>query len=159
MSLDYEFSGPPGTVESPSNGLGLGADNFNNTLWLISSNGNIPVTGGLVSKIVKLGQTANIASLLVYTAPFNGLFYVAGYVNSTVATSGTNPSMTVVYTDADTSGTITATAVTGGSTSAANTVYQGGVYINAKAGTTVTLATTSYATTTYNVKARIVYMG
>jgi hypothetical protein len=159
MSLDYVFSGPPGVLESPSDGLGLGADSFNNTLWLISSNGNIPVTGGLVDKVVAKGQTANIANLLTYTAPAIGLYRVDAYVISTVATSGTLVSVTAVYTDADTAGSITATVVTGGSSSAANTVYQGGVYTNVAAGGTIVLATTSYASTTYNVKARILYIG
>lgn len=159
MSLDYQFSGPPGVLETPSDGLGLGADSFNNALWLISSNGNVPVTGGLVDKIAKLGQTANIANLLTYTVSAAGMYKVDGYVISTVATSGTLVSMTAVYADLDTTGSVTATVVTGGASSASSTVYQGGVIVNVASGGTIVLATTSYATTTYNVKARIIYLG
>lgn len=159
MALDYQFSGPPGVLESPSDGLGLGADTFNNTLWLISSAGNSPIAPGLVDKVAALGQTANIANLLTYTARAAGLYKVEGYVISTVATSGTLVSMTAVYTDLDTTGTVTATVVTGGASSASSTVYQGAVVVNVAAAGTIVLATTSYATTTYNVKARIIYLG
>jgi hypothetical protein len=159
MALDYQFSGPPGVLEAPSDGLGLGADNYNNSLWLISSNGNVPVTGCLVVKAHATAQTANIANLLTYTAAANGMYEVFGYVISTVATSGTLVSMTAVYSDLDTAGSVTATAVTGGASSAANTVYQGAVRVQVAAGGTIVLATTSYATTTYTVKARITYLG
>jgi len=159
MSLDYVFSGPPGVLEAPSDGLGLGADSFNNALWLISSNGNKPVAGCLVDKVAMLGQTANIANLLTYTVSAAGMYKVEGYVISTVATSGTLVSMTAVYADLDTTGSVTATVVTGGASSASSTVYQGGVLVNVASGGTIVLATTSYATTTYNVKARILYLG
>lgn len=159
MSLDYVFSGPPGVLETPSDGLGLGADSFNNALWLISSNGNRPLAGCLVNKVAALTQAANIANLLTYTVSAPGMYRVDGYVISTVATSGTLVSMTAVYTDLDTAGSVTATVVTGGASSAANTVYQGGVIVNVASGGTIVLATTSFATTTYNVKARILYLG
>jgi hypothetical protein len=159
MSIDYVFSGPPGVLETPSEGLGLGADSFNGSLWIISALGNVPVAPGLVDKVAMLGQTANIANLMTYTARQSGLYKVEGYVISTVATSGTLVSMTAVYTDLDTTGSVTATVVTGGSSSASSTVYQGSVIVNVAVAGTIVLATTSYASTTYNVKARIIYLG
>lgn len=159
MSLDYQFSGPPANVEAPSEGLGLGADNFNNTLWLISNAGYIPVSGGVVDKVAKLSQTANIANLLTYTVAANGLYEINGYIVQATSTSGTAPSMTAVWTEFDNTGSITTTVVTGGSSSAANTVFEGRYIVNVGAGTTIVLATTSYATLTYNVKARISYLG
>lgn len=157
--LDFQFSGPPALLEAPSDGLGLGADTYNNSLWLIGGNGNYPVVPAGVAKAVSLGQTANVTSLLVYTAPISGLYLVDGYTVATVATAGTLPSVNAAFTEADTGGAATQLCAATLSTSAANTNVSGSGTINAKAGTTITISTAGYATTTYNVRVRILYLG
>lgn len=159
MPLDYQFSGPPGILESPSDGLGLGADTFNNCLYLISQAGNKPLTGSVVAKAVALAQTANIANLLTYTVYATGLHEVNTYVVATVATSGTLPAVTAVWTENDNGGAITTTVGASGASSAINTIIEGRYVVNVKAGGTIVLATTSVATLTYNVKVRVAYLG
>lgn len=159
MPLDYQFSGPPGVLETPSDGLGLGADTFNNCLYLISQNGNVALSGSVVDKAVARAQTANITNLLTYTAYTTGLYEIITYVVSTVATSGTLPAVTAVWTEADNTGSITTTVGASGSSSATNTVIGGRYVVNVASGTTIVLATTSVATLTYNVKVRVAYLG
>lgn len=159
MPLDYQFSGPPGVLETPSDGLGLGADTFNNCLYLISQNGNKPLTGSVVAKAVSLAQTSNLTNLLTYTVYATGLYEIISYVVATVATSGTLPAVTAVWTENDNGGAITTTVGASGSSSATNTVIGGRYVVNVASGSTIVLATTSVATLTYNVKVRVAYLG
>jgi hypothetical protein len=160
MPLDYQFSGPPGVLESPSDGLGLGADTFNNCLYLISQNGNVPLTGSVVAKAVAKAQTTNLTNLLTYTAYATGLYELQSYVVSTVNTSGTLPAVTAVWTESDNGGTaITTTLGATGSSSATNTIVEGRYVVNVAAGSTIVFATTSVASLTYNVKVRVAYLG
>jgi hypothetical protein len=95
----------------------------------------------------------------VVTVPVTGLYRVSGLVVSTVATSGTMPTITVTYTDADSGVAESVVLLTGGSTSASGTYVAGTDIINVKAGGTITFTGTSYATTTYSAKLRTEYLG
>lgn len=160
MPIDYQFSGPPGPgIESPSNGLGLGADNFNNVLYLISQQGNLPLAPSVMSKSSAFAQVANISALVTYPVLISGLYLVSAYLVTTVATSGTLPSVTATFTDADSGSVVTQTIVSTLSVSATGTSNSASGTVNAKAGTNIAIATTGYATTTYNIRARIAYFG
>lgn len=160
MPLDYQFSGPPLNVGGPADGLGLGADNFNNVLYLISQSGNFPLAPSVLSKSTALAQVANNANVVTYTVPITGMYLITGYEVITTATSGTLPAIVATYTDADTGVSTTQTVVASlavAGTIGLNTSASGS--INAKAGTTIVISTTGYVTVTYNVRVRIAYLG
>jgi hypothetical protein len=121
-----------------------------------SSNGWTPFGGSDLLKSAQLGLAAEPVSQ-VYSVLRNGLYEIAAYEVSTVATSGTLPAITASWTEADTGASMGPTnVVASAATSAANTVNQGTLIVNALAGTTITLAGASYASTTYNLKLRVI---
>jgi hypothetical protein len=92
-------------------------------------------------------QTANISATTLFPTPPIGMYRVSVYIVQTQAatTSGTLPSVVVVFTDGDTSVTETLTVTT---TSTANTVgtqAQGRASFYAKSTADITFSTTGYA--------------
>lgn len=166
MGFDAVFSGFPAGAASPSLAPALGVDTTNYNGYLLGGpNGNVPFAPSTVSKTVLRAQVANVANVLTYAVPTTGLYRVDLYeVAANVATGATLPAVTVVYTEADTTGTITQTLASVGSVSAANVVSQGTFLVNAGPVSNIVIATTSYAAgsgtaLSYNIKARITYLG
>jgi hypothetical protein len=158
MSLAV-FTGAPGAnFPFPAGGatVTLGLELGAGALWQ-SHNGWTPVSDAYVVNN-QLSIAAEIATQTI-TVPKTGLYRVVGLVVATVATSGTMPTVSVVYTDADAATTQTDTLLTGGSTSAAGTTVTGSIIVNVKAGGTIVISGASYATTTYSAKFRVEYLG
>ena len=106
----------------------------------------------------QLAITAELTTHVV-TVPVTGLYRVSGLVVSTVATSGTMPTITVTYTDADSAVAQSKVLLTGGTSSASGTLVEGETVVNVKVGGTITFTGTAYATTTYSAKLRTEYIG
>ena len=161
--LNQVFQGNPNTLGEVASGgssiaPNVAIDTVNGALYESVGNGWQALGGALVNKTVQSAITAEMANV-VFTVPQTGLYDLSGYEVSTTATSGTLPTISATYTDADSGTSVTATVVTGGSTSAAGTAFSGSALVNAKAGTTITLSGASYATATYTVKTRIQFLG
>lgn len=166
MGFDLVTRGAPTGIASPSQAPELIVDTVNYNLWLGGvGNGVVPVAPSTVSKVVALAAVANNANVLTYTAAVTGLYRVDIYeVSSNTPTGATLPAVTVVYKDADTTGTITDTLASVGSVNAANVTNVGSFTANVAAGGTIVVATTSYAAGSgtalaFNIKVRVTYLG
>ena len=161
--LNQVFQGNPNTLGVVASGgsaiaPNVGIDTVNGALYESVGNGWSALGGALVQKTVQSAITAEMANV-VFTVPQTGLYEIYGYEVSTTSTSGTLPTISAVYTEADSGVSTTETVVTGNTTSAAGTIFRGSLLVNAKAGTTITLSGASYATATYTVKTRIQFLG
>jgi hypothetical protein len=159
MSFNAIFQGAPANVPAPgSQGYAEGMDVVNGAEYFAGANGWTPVSGA-VARNVQLGLSGE-ATNFVYTAPVTGLYLVSAYEISTDATSGTLPTVTATFDDADTTGS-TSTTVLADKTSvaAANVVNEGSGIVNVAAGGTITVSTSNYASLSYNLKLRIQYLG
>lgn len=165
MSFNSVFSGYPVSIASPANAPSFGVDTTNYNGYLNSANGWVPFAPSTVSKTVLRAQAANVANVLTYAVQTVGLYRVDLYVvSANVPVGATLPAVTVVYADADTTGSITQTLASVGSVAAANVVNQGTFLLNAGPVSNIVIATTSYAAgsgtaLSYNIKARITYLG
>ena len=106
----------------------------------------------------QLAITAELTTYVV-TAPATGLYKVTGLVVSTSTDSGTLPTITVTYTDADSATAESKVLLTGGTNSVPGTFVQAQLIVNVKAGGTITFTGTSWATSTYSAKLRTEYLG
>lgn len=152
-------SGNPVGIAQPAATVENYLDTANYTQWYSAGAGFQPETG-MIAKANVLNTTAAQNSLLVLTAPVNGLFQVFTFAAQATSTGGTLPNFTVTYTDLDTGAVVTAQAiVTGAVTNGQGHSQSAVATINAQAGTTITVASQAPATLTANVKARIASLG
>jgi len=161
------FSGAPTSLTpAPGGTTNTGLDNANGVGYFVGPGlvGWTPITA-VVAKVGLTAQVANNANVLTYSVYKTGLYEVDLYeVSTNTPTAATLPAITVVYTDADTSGSVTQTLADVTSVGAAGVVNQGSFLIHAKVGTNVVIATTSYAAGSgtalaYAVHPRIEYKG
>jgi hypothetical protein len=161
--LNQVFQGNPNTLGLTVSGgsqiaPSVGIDTVNGALYESVGNGWNALGGAVVNKTVQSAITAEMANV-VFTVPQAGLYDISAYEVATTATSGTLPTISATFTDADSGTSVTETVVTGNTSSAAGTTFSGRLLVNAKAGTTITLSGASYATATYTVKTRIQFLG
>lgn len=164
MAYDLITSGIP-TIAAASATVANALDTNTGAEHVSFGNGWQPLSLA-VAKASATAQTANVASLLVYTAPVTAVYNINAYlVSANAPTGATLPSVTATFTDGDTGTSTTATVqASTGSVSAANTVASGDGCVYAKGGTTITIATASYAAgsgtaLSYNVKVRVSGLG
>lgn len=166
--LNQVFQGNPNVLGAVAAGgspiaPNVAIDTVDGNLFISAGAGWVPLSG-VAQKAVASAQVANNANVMTYTARATGLYRVDIYeVATNTATGATMPSVTVVYTDAD-SAVVETDTLSGGATSAAGTFFQGTYLANVKAGGTIVVATTSYAAGSgtalqYTIKVRVSYRG
>ena len=160
MPYDAVTSGLPSNTPYPAGAATTttALDTNTGSDWVNPAGKGFRPVNSSFAQSTQLALAAEMATFVV-TAPATGLYELVGLVVSTVATSGTMPTITVTYTDADSGVATSIVLLTGSTTSAAGTIVTGNIFISVKAGGTITFTGTAYATTTYSAKLRVIYLG
>jgi len=121
----------------------------------------------LVAKVDLLGQTANVSTTnIIASTPAAGLYRISIHTAVTTAatSSSTLPSVTVSYTEQESSAAITGTAVSSNSGNLTTDVGRGDIICSCTASSAITFSTSGYASSgatamQYSLHIRLEYLG
>ncbi len=162
--LNQVFQGNPttlGTIAAGGSKIApnVGIDTVNGALYESVGNGWQPLADVLAKSVISNQTAATQANLLTYNVSVSGLYRVDAVTIEATATTGTLPSVSAAYTDAELGTANTSQVVASGAGGGQGDSLSGSTIVNAQAGTTIVLSSAGALTLTYNIKTRIEFLG